>query len=321
MKKLLVVFLMVFVAMSIFAQDTAKNVIDNKNVTQGNLLKQTFAMPNSTVVAVVNGIAITKGDLMYEIWKSSANKILDQMINQKILEEAFLKEKIAVTPSDIDKEKETILAQYRMKDLDELLQKANVSYDDFINELRIQAGLKKFVDKNFTVDKTKFVSYMKPAHILIKFDSSIENEIEREEACKKKIDEIYAKVKAGEDFAALAKEYSEDGSKNNGGSLGWVDPNVNYVPEFKAAMLNLKAGEVSEPVKSQFGYHIIKMEQRGDTASEKELETLITREKNQQSSILIKKWYDKIKNEVIVENFLVPAETKTPEAKPAEEKK
>jgi parvulin-like peptidyl-prolyl isomerase len=66
-------------------------------------------------------------------------------------------------------------------------------------------------------------------------------------------------LKSGQDFGALAKQYSKDtGSGQNGGELGWA-PASSYVPEFAAAVKTLKLGEISQPVKTQFGYHIIQV--------------------------------------------------------------
>jgi peptidyl-prolyl cis-trans isomerase D len=86
---------------------------------------------------------------------------------------------------------------------------------------------------------------------------------------KAEADKLYADLSAGKDFAALAKANSKDpGSAAQGGDLGWADPK-SYVPEFTAALLALKDGETSKPVKTQFGYHIIKLEgvQAGKTRS------------------------------------------------------
>lgn len=68
-------------------------------------------------------------------------------------------------------------------------------------------------------------------------------------------------VEDGEDFATLAKQYSMDGSRNAGGDLGWA-PRGRYVSEFEAAAYNLEPGEVSEVIETQFGYHILKLEER-----------------------------------------------------------
>jgi len=76
---------------------------------------------------------------------------------------------------------------------------------------------------------------------------------------KAKIDEIAARVKGGEDFAAVAKEVSQDpGSAKEGGDLGFAGPGV-YDPAFEEALYALKEGEVSAPVRSEFGWHIIKL--------------------------------------------------------------
>ena len=73
--------------------------------------------------------------------------------------------------------------------------------------------------------------------------------------------EILAKIKGGAKFDELAKKHSKDpGSAENGGDLDWANPS-NYVPEFSQALLKLKKGDItSAPVKSQFGWHIIKLE-------------------------------------------------------------
>lgn len=79
-------------------------------------------------------------------------------------------------------------------------------------------------------------------------------------ADQKTANDIEAQLKKGANFADLAKKYSTDpGSKANGGELGWSD-GANYVPEFTAAIKTLKKGQyTTTPVKTQFGYHIIKL--------------------------------------------------------------
>jgi peptidyl-prolyl cis-trans isomerase D len=97
-------------------------------------------------------------------------------------------------------------------------------------------------------------------HILIRVPPNGTKELEDE--AKKKIDELAARVKKGEDFAKLAEQYSEDpGSKERGGDLGEFTHNV-MVKQFDDAAFALKPGEVSDPVKTPFGWHIIKVEQK-----------------------------------------------------------
>ncbi|AWT10333.1 peptidylprolyl isomerase [Stutzerimonas frequens] len=92
------------------------------------------------------------------------------------------------------------------------------------------------------------------AHILIETGAEL-----GDDEAKAKIDEIAARVKGGEDFAAVAKEVSQDpGSAKEGGDLGFAGPGV-YDPAFEEALYALKEGEVSAPVRSEFGWHIIKL--------------------------------------------------------------
>lgn len=83
---------------------------------------------------------------------------------------------------------------------------------------------------------------------------------------RKQAEDILAKAKAGEDFAKLAREHSQDpGSKDTGGDLGFVSANTPFVEEFKEAALKLEPGEVSDVVVTQFGFHILKAtEKKGD---------------------------------------------------------
>ncbi|MGE6528310.1 SurA N-terminal domain-containing protein [Pseudomonas sp. NPDC077382] len=91
------------------------------------------------------------------------------------------------------------------------------------------------------------------AHILIETDGS------EDATAKEKIDEVAKRLASGEDFSALAKELSQDpGSANEGGDLGFAGPGV-YDPAFEEALYGLEEGQVSAPVRSDFGWHLIKL--------------------------------------------------------------
>lgn len=96
-------------------------------------------------------------------------------------------------------------------------------------------------------------------HILIKV-----TEITSEDEARQKINQVHSRLKSGEDFATLAKLYSQDGSAQKGGGLGWLYPG-DTVPAFDQAMNALKIGEISNPVQSQFGFHIIQVLERRTT--------------------------------------------------------
>jgi peptidyl-prolyl cis-trans isomerase D len=80
-------------------------------------------------------------------------------------------------------------------------------------------------------------------------------------AAQKEAEDVFAQAKAGKDFGELARQYSKDpGSARNGGDLGWADKSA-FVAPFADALFSMKPGEIRGPVKTQFGYHIIRLEE------------------------------------------------------------
>jgi peptidyl-prolyl cis-trans isomerase SurA len=94
-------------------------------------------------------------------------------------------------------------------------------------------------------------------HILIRT-----NEVVSETDARRRLADLRERITTGgADFAEIARLHSQDGSASKGGELGWVLPG-DTVPEFERAMAALKPGEISQPVKSPFGYHLIQVLER-----------------------------------------------------------
>lgn len=105
--------------------------------------------------------------------------------------------------------------------------------------------------------KQLFVDQTQARHLLL-----MPNAVRDEAATLAEIRKLKQRIEQGESLASLARELSDDrGSKQSGGSLGWVSPGQ-MVPEFEAAMNELTVGQVSQPVKSPFGWHLIEVEER-----------------------------------------------------------
>lgn len=109
-------------------------------------------------------------------------------------------------------------------------------------------------------------------HILIKL-----SEVVSEKEGKTKMDGIKERLDNGEKFEVLARQYSEDGTASNGGDLGWVNPG-DTVPQFEKAMNELKDSQISEPVRSPFGWHIIQVLERRKQDMSKESARLKARQ-------------------------------------------
>ncbi len=118
----------------------------------------------------------------------------------------------------------------------------------------------------------------KSSHILISFDDEV-----IEDAAQEQSKDILVRIKGGESFEELAQEFSDDsGSATNGGDLGWAEPGL-FVSEFDQVLYALEIGEISDPVKTEFGYHIIRLDdvKEGRKKEFAEIEEELTEEYSQ----------------------------------------
>ena len=165
------------------------------------------------------------------------------------------------------------------------------------------------IDKYYNEHKSEYTNaQVKASHIIIKTqnDDGTEMSQDKVDSAKKQIDEIYAKIKAGEDFAKLAKQYSQDASKDAGGDLGFFSKGQ-MVKEFEEVAFSMKVGEVSEPFKTKYGYHVVKLtDKKEDTTDPKQvkefLKGTLQQEKFNKYVEELKKAAKITKDEKVVEN-------------------
>lgn len=207
-----------------------------------------------------------------------------------ILEEA--KKQVRISNREIDQAIENILKNENIKsksDLENILKNLGMSLTQFRAMLKDEMLVQKMINKvkseaKVTPDDLREV---KASHILVSTEAEAK--------------EILTQIKEGGDFSKLAKERSQDpGSAEKGGDLGYFGTGYMVEP-FEKTAFSLKAGEISEPVKTRFGYHIIKVTDsrlRKFGGEEKDVEKAALSEKQEKA---FRKWFSDLKTKAKVE--------------------
>ncbi|MFV9511728.1 peptidylprolyl isomerase [Tepidibacillus sp. LV47] len=201
-------------------------------------------------------------------------EIKDQNVKRRLLEqfiaERYLGTKEKLSPQneqDVDNAfqylKEQKIQMVGSEDnYQKELKNLKITENDIKDYLKRNIGIQIYFENQITKDQLKHAFQKSKQDFVIATVSHIligTNNRTDEEA-RKRANEVLAKLKAGQDFTKLAKEYSDDpGSKDKGGIYENVSV-INWVPEFKEAVLKQPTGKISDqPVKTQYGYHIIKV--------------------------------------------------------------
>ncbi|RDI47875.1 peptidylprolyl isomerase [Falsibacillus pallidus] len=207
------------------------------------------------VVAKTDAGNITKEQL-YEAMKDKyGEQALQQLVFEKVLSDKY-----KVTDKEVDEKVSNIKEQLGPNFEQALQQYGYKNEDDLRETFKIGIMQEKAAIKDVKVSdaelKKAYEDYkpeIKARHILVKDEKTAK--------------EVKAKLDKGEKFEDLAKQYSTDpGSKDKGGDLGWFGAGK-MDPAFEKAAYNLKVNEISEPVKSQFGYHIIQVTDKKEKKS------------------------------------------------------
>lgn len=226
---------------------------------------------NKTAVSL-KGIKITATDYYNEIKKSNISKLVD-MIDHQLFDEEYESndEEDQAVEEQINQLKESysddttfqsVIQQYfgvnsedELEDMLRLEYKRNIAVEDFVADNLTDKEIEDYYDKNIIGD-------IKASHILITpdvdSDATDEEKEKAENKAKKEAERIIKKLDEGEDFAELAKKYSDDeATAKNGGDLDYF--NTDDMDEnFMDAVKKLDNDEYTkEPVKTQYGYHII----------------------------------------------------------------
>jgi len=171
---------------------------------------------------------------------------------------------VEVTDEDVEGMKQQLLSNFPDEAAAEaeLMSRYGWTLEKYLKKVVRPLILEQKLQEKFTetaVDESDETTeeQVKASHILFKFDPNTSNEDTKTAA-----NEVLKQIKEGADFAEMATKYGSDGTKDVGGDLGWFGRGV-MVPEFEEAVFALEPGQLADQlVETQFGYHIIKLEDR-----------------------------------------------------------
>ncbi len=218
------------------------------------------------VIAQIDGFQISVDDVYKELKKIYGTNTVVTLIDNYIANEMI------ETTDDIIAEAESMIEMYKEQTGDQdwetlLLQSGFQNEEELkdmiINDKKKELALEKFVADNLSADdieeyyENDFHGLMDVRHILIRPDETMEDQEEANEKAFAEAEELIAKLDDGADFIELVNEYSHDNAMDNDGLISNVNKEE-YVEEFFYASRDLEVDEyTSEPVQTQFGYHII----------------------------------------------------------------
>ncbi len=281
MKKIMAALLMALMVFSLTACSSkeSKDIVAkvNDRVITVSEYEKTLAMYKKNFEGIYGPdiwtTEVEKGKTVIEVIKE---QVLNNMVNDEVVYQAAQKENIAVEDKDVDAQLKQFNTQLEANaDFKNFLKENNIDDQFLKNQLKKDMIISKYKENyiaSLEINDEKLKDYydnnkeeykkeeVKASHILFK---TVDDDMkpvsdEDKKAAKKKAEDILVRAKNGEDFASLAKEYSQDTvSGSNGGDLGYFGKGV-MVPEFEKVAFEMKPGDISDLVESQFGYHIIK---------------------------------------------------------------
>lgn len=246
-------------------------------------------------------------------------EVLRNMIDEKIMVHYAKESNVDVKESEIDKQVERVKESNKINDkiLDEMLKSDGLTMEKYRKKLHDQILVQKItsieappvtisddeVKSYYNRNKELFVDpgKVRASHIIILASDESGGEYILE--AEKQIDRIHSEIIGGADFAETARKYSQDGSSQNGGDLGWFSKGK-MLPKFEEVAFSMKKGEVSEPVRTGFGFHLIKLTDREDPRQisvEEVMESIRSQLRKEAQLLKRKAWIDRLRSQAYVE--------------------
>lgn len=261
------------------------------------------------VVATVNGDKITKqmlADIMFD-WDAAMT--LEEVLDQRIVGQEARKAGVVVTVAEIKAKIDEIKQKIPPgQTFEEALRGIGMTPGHYFARVKFQLQMEGILKKQIKVTDEDLSGYIKCSHILIRvpYTQDPAEKQKKDDEAKAKIEQIAKEIQDGLDFGEAAKKYSDDtGNKEKGGDLGYFPKNT-MDPAFEEAAFKLKPGEVSGVVKTNFGYHLIKMIAYGKDATGAERVELVDKITQQRLGEKWQDWLLGVKNAAKIDNKLAP---------------
>ncbi len=241
-----------FVGGTVVSMEACANDVQNRfqmSVPEFEELLDKSLLENKVRHLVTDGIGISPAEVQEEFRRKNEKVTLDYVV----VKPQDMAAKVEVTDADLAAFFQKNKPRYQLPErravryalLDNLQVRQSVRPDE--------AAIRAYYDQN--IDRYRLQNRVHANHILFKTIGKTDAEVEE---IRKKAADVLAKAKKGAKFEDLAKQYSEDTTKDKGGDLGWLVPGQT-VPEFERAAFGLNKGEISELVKTAYGFHIIRV--------------------------------------------------------------
>jgi peptidyl-prolyl cis-trans isomerase C len=230
---------------------------------------------------LVRNVEIGNGPIPAERRDVVLRNLLDQLITYTVMTQEAKAKNVTVSDGEIDQRIKQMRGQASDADFQKALDARSMSAEQLRTDARVQLTIEKMMDAQVAdvagasdaeardfyqknPDKFKQGESVRASHILLRVDPNAPEPTKKQ--ARTRINQILKRARSGEDFAALAKQHSQDGSAQQGGDLGYFE-REQMVPAFSEAAFSLKPGHVSDVVTTQFGYHIVKVTDRKAAAT------------------------------------------------------
>ena len=255
-----------------------------KNVSESNVVYR-YAKTFGIDMAKVNGRGVSYAEFIEDVRalrqfyssQEDAPPVTDDDVHSQafsrlainqIIDSVSAELNVEVTNENIEAVRQELLGQYGSEEeaSKELMKRYGWTLKEYERRIIIPYVHEQQLRETFeNAGEGEFTEYatgeeIRARHILFSISPDIDEEAEAE--IKAEAEAVLTRIKGGEDFAALAAEYGSDGTASNGGDLGWFGKGQ-MVPQFENAVFSLEPGQVSEElVKTDFGYHIVQVDEK-----------------------------------------------------------